>query len=218
VSEFCVIFDLDGTLVDSERQSSQAFLDLLPELDEPVDALVRRYRGMRLAPVLADIEARLGRKLPEEFTPSYRRRVAELFDRELEPMPGAEQLLRSLSVPFCIASAGPPEKIRHSLGRTGLAPRFGERVFSSYVVGSWKPEPGLFLHAANALGFSPEQCIVVEDSDPGLIAAQAAGMRSIHFAPDHIASSIACHARVASLLEIPRLLRLFEQEIHAPAS
>jgi beta-phosphoglucomutase-like phosphatase (HAD superfamily) len=68
----CVIFDLDGTLVDSERQSNQAFLDLLPELGEPVDALVRRYRGMRLLPVLADIEARLGRKLAEDFTPRYR--------------------------------------------------------------------------------------------------------------------------------------------------
>jgi HAD superfamily hydrolase (TIGR01509 family) len=203
----CVIFDLDGTLVDSERQSNQAFLDLLPELGEPVDALVRRYRGMQLLPVLADIEARLGRKLAEDFTPRYRRRVAELFEQHLEPMPGAVQLLQGLTIPFCIASAGPLEKIRHSLARTGLAPHFGERVFSSYVVGSWKPEPGLFLHAANALGFAPEHCIVVEDSDPGLAAAKAAGMRSIHFAPDGVASPIECHARVANLLEIATLLQ-----------
>jgi HAD superfamily hydrolase (TIGR01509 family) len=206
MSNLCVIFDLDGTLVDSERQSSQAFLDLLPELDVPVEALVRRYRGMRLAPVLADLEARLGRKLPDDFTPNYRRRVAELFDQHLEPMPGAVQLLESLAVPFCIASAGPPEKIRHSLGRTGLAPYFGERVFSSYVVGSWKPEPGLFLHAANALGFAPDRCVVVEDSHPGLIAARAAGMRAIHFAPDDIASAVDCHRRITHLLHLPDVL------------
>lgn len=64
MTNVCVIFDLDGTLVDSEFQSNQAFLDLLPEIDEPVTALINRYRGIRLAPVLADLEGRLGRKSP----------------------------------------------------------------------------------------------------------------------------------------------------------
>ena len=206
MASVCVIFDLDGTLVDSESQSNQAFLDLLPEIDEPVTALIERYRGMRLAPVLADLESRLGRKLPDDFPAAYRSRVAELFNQRLDAMPGAKEMLDSLSCAYCIASAGPPEKIRHSLKLSGLAPYFGERVFSSYEVGSWKPEPGLFLHAASTLGFAPNRCIVVEDSDPGLIAANAAGMRAIHFAPDGSASTIDCHARTGSLLNVPRLL------------
>ena len=206
MASVCVIFDLDGTLVDSESQSNQAFLDLLPEIDEPVTALIERYRGMRLAPVLADLESRLGRKLPDDFQVAYRSRVAELFDQRLDAMPGATEMLDSLSCAYCIASAGPPEKIRHSLKLSGLAPYFGERVFSSYEVGSWKPEPGLFLHAASTLGFAPDRCIVVEDSDPGLIAANAAGMRAIHFAPDGSASTIDCHARTGSLVKVPRLI------------
>jgi HAD superfamily hydrolase (TIGR01509 family) len=212
MSGICIIFDLDGTLVDSETQSNQAFLDLLPELDEPIQALVRRYRGMRLAPVLADLEDRIGRKLPESFTADYRSRVAERFEQRLDAMPGAMQLLESLTCSYCIASAGPPEKIRHSLRLSGLAPFFGERVFSSYEVGSWKPEPGLFLHAARSLGFAAEQCIVVEDSDPGLIAAKAAGMRALHYAPDGHASAIECHGRIADLLEVPRFINAAKVE------
>lgn len=206
MAEICVIFDLDGTLVDSESQSNQAFLDLLPELDESVEVLIQRYRGMRLAPVLADLEGRIGRKLPESFQEAYRRRVAELFEQRLEATPGAKQLLETLSCPYCIASAGPPEKIRHSLRLSGLAPFFGDRVFSSYEVRSWKPEPGLFLHAARSLGFAPGQCIVVEDSDPGLIAANAAGMRALHYAPGGLASAIECHGRIADLLDLPKLI------------
>lgn len=198
-----MIFDLDGTLVDSEPQSNQAFLDLLPELAETVGELIHRYRGMRLAAVLVDLEGRLGRKLPESFPADYRRRVAELFDQRLEAMPGAKQMLETLSCPYCIASAGPPEKIRHSLRLSGLAPYFGDRVFSSYEIGSWKPEPGLFLHAARSLGFAPGRCLVVEDSDSGLMAARAAEMRAIHYAPDGLVSKVECHGQIADLLALP---------------
>jgi HAD superfamily hydrolase (TIGR01509 family) len=93
-------------------------------------------------------------------------------------------MLRSLRHSFCIASSGPPEKIAQALAVTGLSEYFGNRFFSSYIVGSWKPEPGLFLHAANTMGFSPQQCVVIEDSEIGLEAAEAAGMRALHFVPD----------------------------------
>jgi beta-phosphoglucomutase-like phosphatase (HAD superfamily) len=55
----CVIFDLDGTLVDSEGLCNQAFLDLLPQLSDAVESLIQRYRGKKLAPILADLEGRL---------------------------------------------------------------------------------------------------------------------------------------------------------------
>lgn len=178
-----IIFDLDGTLVDSETLCNQAFLDLLPALTDTVETLVDRYRGAKLAVTMRDIESRLGITLPDDFEKRYRLRVAELFATDLKPVPGAADMLAALEHSFCIASSGPPEKIAHSLAVTGLAPYFGDRVFSAYVVGSWKPEPGLFLHAAAAMGFAPAQCVVVEDSEVGLAAAAAAGMRVMHFVP-----------------------------------
>lgn len=86
-------------------------------------------------------------------------------------------MLEALTHATCIASSGPPEKIKHALAVTGLDAFFAERFFSSYVVQSWKPEPELFLHAATAMGYAPEQCVVVEDSMVGIDAAEAAGMR-----------------------------------------
>lgn len=181
MANVCVIFDLDGTLVDSETVGTQAFLDLLPELSDPVEVLVRRYRGIKLSAILADIEHRIGKRLPDAFEESYRGRVSELFARGLKPMPGVTAMLDSLSCAKCIASSGPPAKIQQALEVSGLASYFGPCVFSSYDIGFWKPDPGLFLHAAQAMGFMPGQCAVVEDSDVGIQAAIAAGMKAFHY-------------------------------------
>jgi len=183
----CVIFDLDGTLVDSEPLGNQALLDLLPDLDAPVDELVKRYRGLKLSLVLADVEDRLGRKLPERFAADYRLKVAELFDEHLKPMPGVADMLVNLDRPKCIASSGPPEKIAQALNASKLAHYFDGAFYSSYVIGSWKPSPDLFLHAAQDMGFHPDRCIVIEDSVVGVQAALAAGMAVYHYAPPHAA-------------------------------
>jgi HAD superfamily hydrolase (TIGR01509 family) len=181
MNRVCVIFDLDGTLVDSEVLCNQAFLDLLPQLNETVGDLVLRYRGKKLTPILADIENRLGWNLPETFEQHYRQRVSELFCSELKPMPGVIEMLEDLRLPKCIASSGPMSKIRQSLEVSGLASYFGDNLFSSYDVGSWKPDPGLFQYAAKAMGFAPDQCVVVEDSDVGIEAAAAASMRAFRY-------------------------------------
>ncbi|WP_396268123.1 HAD-IA family hydrolase [Ideonella sp.] len=185
----CLIFDLDGTLVDSESLCNQAFLDLLPGLQDSVAVLTERYRGQKLASILVDLAARLEAPLSADFELRYRSRVAELFETQLKPMPGASMLLQNLPLPFCIASGGPLPKIRQALEVSGLAPYVGEtRVFSSYSVGAWKPDPGLFLHAAAAMGFEPAACVVVEDSAVGVQAAQAAGMQALWLTQDSAAA------------------------------
>jgi beta-phosphoglucomutase-like phosphatase (HAD superfamily) len=72
------------------------------------------------------------------------------------------------------------------LSVTGLLPFFERNIFSSYEVGVWKPNPGLFLHAAKTLGVDPSQCVVIEDSLPGIQAGLAAGMSVFALQPEGI--------------------------------
>jgi HAD superfamily hydrolase (TIGR01509 family) len=215
MKDLCVIFDSDGTLVDSERLCNQAFLDLLPDLNEPCEALVERYRGKKLSTILSDLEARIGCSLPEPFEQRYRERVGELFSQELGPTPGVIEMLNALPFASCVASGGPALKIRHALEVSGLSSYFGSRVFSSYEVGSWKPDPGLFLYAAEAMGFMPRYCAVIEDSDVGIQAALAAGMKAFHYLPEGSASTCVGAVAFSDMSELSMLLAQAADQVNA---
>jgi HAD superfamily hydrolase (TIGR01509 family) len=180
------IFDCDGVLVDSEGLSTGLLLKMaapygpLPELETAKSMFI----GRRLSDCINDLERHLGRKLPATFVDDYRSAMAAVFETELKPIDGIGDALDRLTVPVCVASGGPRAKIELSLWATGLLPHVTGRVFSSYEVGVWKPDPGLFLHAAKALGVEPNACVVIEDSLPGMLAGLAAGMRVIAYAPD----------------------------------
>jgi HAD superfamily hydrolase (TIGR01509 family) len=192
-----VIFDCDGTLVDSEPLAFEAIageaeligLALTAEKDGDL------FNGQSMAGCLLAIEQRFGKRLPPGFEASMRHRMAALFRERLQPMPGALRLLQTLGVPCCVASNGPREKIELTLHITGLLPFFRDRIFSAVEVGSFKPGPGLFLHAAQALGAAPARCAVVEDSVSGVQAGLAAGMsvyalRSPQPLPRHLAARV----------------------------
>lgn len=183
-----VIFDSDGTLVDSEVPG----LDVLHEqalalgLDWERDALHERFRGVRMAECAAMLAADSGRGEPgfaDDLLRRIRAAMAERFRQGLSPMPGAEALLLRLAIPFCVATNGPREKAELALGLSGLLPLLAGRIHSAYEVGSFKPDPGLFLHAAASLGVEPARCAVVEDSQPGVEAGLAAGMRVFSLLP-----------------------------------
>lgn len=116
-----------------------------------------------------------GRKLPDNFEKEFRKRSFEAFKTDLLPIPGVHDLIDRIKVPIGVASSGPAEKIRLNLTTTELIDKFGDNIFSSYEIGSWKPEPDIYLYAAKRLGFLPEECAVIEDSEPGVIAAKAGG-------------------------------------------
>src|SRR6478735_811247 len=82
----------------------------------------------------------------------------------------------------CVASSGSHEKMRRTLGKTGLLRRFQGRIYSATEVANGKPAPDLFLHAAASLGAAPRRCAVVEDSAYGVQAARAAGMHVFAYA------------------------------------
>jgi HAD superfamily hydrolase (TIGR01509 family) len=174
-----IIFDCDGTLVESETLANEVMVELVGEqgLSLSTEYALTQFRGAKMADSVAHIENLLGRRLPDDFVPTLRARCEKAFQARLHAVDGALDLVRSLTVPFCVASSGPLEKMKLTLSVTELLPYFEGRLFSSYEIGSWKPEPDLFLHAAKALGVAAHACAVVEDSLPGIQAGIAAGMR-----------------------------------------
>lgn len=172
------IFDCDGTLVDSEVIANEVLLEAVADYGVPLtlDQAVDRFRGGKMAETVAEIEALLGHGLPNDFVPRLRDRMAAAFEARLQPVDGAVDLVKSMKGPICVASSGPMEKIRLNLSLTDLLPYFEGRIFSSYDIGSWKPDPGLLIHAARTMNVEPHDCTVIEDSLPGITAGLAAGM------------------------------------------
>jgi len=182
-----VIFDCDGVLVDTEPVTNRLLAECLTEIGWSVttEESIERFKGLDLHIIQAEAEEVVGRPLPD-LLPTYRARMFETFEREpVDVIEGAIELLDALddlgTPRRCVASNGPMKKMHASLAGAGLIDRFhheGEaRIYSAYDVGVWKPEPGLFLHAAEQMGTRPEDAIVIEDSESGVVAAVRAGMR-----------------------------------------
>jgi len=177
-----VVFDCDGVLVDSERLAVRTEAEILSSLGWPLTEaeIVERFVGRSAAHMRREIERHLGRTLDwdAEFEPRYR----EVFERELVAVPGIGEALDGITSPVCVASSGSHEKMRFTLGKTGLFDHFEGRIFSADQVAHGKPAPDIFLFAAEQMGASPDRCAVVEDSVSGVTAGLAAGMAVFAFA------------------------------------
>ena len=178
-----VIFDCDGVLVDSESLAipvlaSKARLAGSKLTNAEAFTL---FRGQRFAHSVAEIEKRSGIKLPEHFETSFREELALTYEAQLQSIAGIHETLTAITCGFCVASNAPLGKIRQNLKIAGLLAQFEDHIFSAYEVGSWKPDPKLFLHAASTMGVEPSRCLVVEDSIYGIEAAKAAGMKVFGF-------------------------------------
>ena len=205
------IFDCDGVLVDSEDLSAMALLRMASPFGLRLSAADAKslFHGRKLSACLEDIERQIGRALPVDFVDKYRTEMSAVFAAELKPIVGVRDAIDAMDIPRCVASSGPRSKIEFSLTITGLLPYFVGRIFSAYEVGSWKPEPGLFLHAAKACGTEPHACTVVEDSLPGVLAGVAAGMRVLAYIPigDHSIFVAAGATTFRHMQELPELMK-----------
>ncbi|MFZ5783020.1 MAG: HAD family hydrolase [Pseudomonadota bacterium] len=183
-----MIFDCDGVLVDSEPIANASFSQALRRhgLDWTVEETMRRLMGRSLASCLEICEAELGRRLPDDFLVTMQAVTYRNFrEAPLQPVRGVRQAVTALheaGVATCVASSGTHDKMRLTLGLTGLWELFEGRIFSVAEVPRGKPFPDLFLHAAIAMDVQPVSCVVIEDSVPGLQAARAAGMRALAYA------------------------------------
>jgi HAD superfamily hydrolase (TIGR01509 family) len=206
-----VIFDCDGVLVDSEHLAVRVESRYLTELGWPLSEaeVFERFTGQTDAYMHEAIEAQLGDRLPQGWKEQFHARYREAFAAELAPVDGIVEVLDQLTIPTCVASSGSHDKLRFTLGHTGLYQRFEGRIFSGYEVANGKPAPDLFLHAAARMGAEPPRCAVVEDTLFGVQAARAAGMRAFGYAggmtrPERLEGHVTTvfdHMR-----ELPRLL------------
>lgn len=182
-----VIFDCDGVLVDSERITSRVWAGLLTGVGLPTttEESLSTYLGNSMQRCIEIVTEKLGRTPPADLLPSFHAAVKVALEQEVTPVSGVVEVLDALDaagIPHGVASNGEYEKMRTTLGTTGLLTRLDGRFYSAVDVARPKPAPDLFLHVAKQLGLTPTRTIVVEDSPLGVLGAHTAGMTVIGYA------------------------------------
>ena len=200
-NEPLLIFDCDGVLVDSEPVSIAVLLDMLSHLGVEMgeEEAYNRFLGRSVSSMTATLFDDYGIETDIDFLDHMRATLFERFRTELQPISGISETLDRLSAPRCVASSSQPERIRYSLGLTGILDRFEPHIFSATMVKNGKPAPDLFLHAAREMGANPGHCIVIEDSPAGIAAAKAAGMTVFAFTGGSHARFPAFREKIAGL-------------------
>jgi HAD superfamily hydrolase (TIGR01509 family) len=178
-----VIFDCDGVLVDSEVISCRAHSQTLTRHGYPIspEQVLKRFLGVSDREARQIIEKEIGRKLPDDFEAEVKQATLQFYAGDLKAISHVGETIAALDLPTCVASSGTPEKIHHGLTCAGFHDLFAPNIFSASQVTRGKPAPDLFLFAAEQMGASPERCLVIEDSLPGITGARAAGMTAFGF-------------------------------------
>jgi HAD superfamily hydrolase (TIGR01509 family) len=176
-----------------------------------VDEVIAAYMGLSFSTMINDLLTRFPGRLPSNFAQILQARTSETFDHELRAIDGASEALSKIQLRTCVASSSAPERIRHSLLITGLLPHFQERLFSATQVAHGKPKPDLFLFAAEKMSALADDCIVVEDSVPGVQASTSAGMRALGFT-----GGSHCQPGHADKLLLEGAVRTFERMSELP--
>jgi len=195
-------------LVDTEAISNRVLAGLLTEIGLPLtpEQSIETFMGRSWKTVIAWAEDQ-GSPLPEGFRRRYLDGMFAVFEQELQPVPGVIAALDAISLPNCVASSASIEKMRFTLGHTGLWDRFEGRIFSATEVEHGKPAPDLFLHAAATMGWVPADCAVVEDSPAGVEAALRAGMTVFGYAGTTPPARLDGARVFTDMAELPGLLQ-----------
>lgn len=176
-----VIFDCDGTLVDSEVIHNRSISDLLTGMGHSrfnLDYTLTHFAGKGMEEVLRHLEREIG-GLSAGFLQDYVRMVEQRMESALQVLPGVHDVLNGLrgQIRSCVASNGELANVRTAIRVTGLDAYFSSDViFTKDMVARPKPAPDLFLYAAERFKTSPPQTVVIEDSVTGVTAGKAAGM------------------------------------------
>lgn len=209
-----VIFDCDGVLVDTEVIAKQVISESLKTfgLDMSVDQCMEAFVGFTTENVKREIK-KLGVDLPDNWAATIDAEDETRAILGVDLISGVVSTLNALEaakIPYCVASNGKILKMNITLGQHGLLNRFEGAMFSAVELGTAKPEPKLFLHTAETLGVLPENCVVIEDSPAGAMAAKRAGMKCFGFAPRGGGEKLAANDAVVfdAMVKLPALLGL----------
>ena len=200
-----VIFDMDGVLVDSEPLINAAAIAMFREkgwVVQPDDFLP--FVGAGEDRYIGGVAERYGFPLDR---PAAKERTYEIYldlvASQLEPFPGAIALVnacREAGLFLAVASSADLIKVRANLETIGLPIPFWDAVVAGEDVRHKKPAPDIFLSAAEKLGVTPPECVVVEDAVNGIQAAKAAGMRCVAvtttFPPDQLQEAVVVRNRI----------------------
>ena len=217
ISPKLVIFDCDGVLVDSEPLTTLAMQRVVARygLRLELDEIQARFRGVSNNQIHDRVLAHWGVQLPDDIVSLIEEAERIAVEDGLRAIPGVADAVRSVAasgMAVCVGSNGSPDAIAQRLRLTGLYPWFEGRLFSAAVMARGKPHPDVFLHAAETMGFSPSECVVIEDSAAGVQAALAAGMRALAYVASptsDVADSMGVE-RFIDMASLPALLGLSE--------
>lgn len=178
------IFDLDGTLIGTERILVETCLQTLADYGHPVSRdFVLSMVGVSEVEGFRRICAEIGVDLDfDGFSAAWSRANQAAYANGIPLMPGVADLLaqlKSVGIPVAVATNSSTKGAWRKLGLAGIEGAF-QTVIGYDAVTTPKPAPDVFLAAATALGVTPQDCIAFEDSDTGVIAALAAGMTVVH--------------------------------------
>lgn len=184
-----VIFDCDGVLVDTETVANTRLAEFISNAGLPITMVEcrKRFVGLSMKTVRERLLQEDGIDLGDDFVDRWNKGLPGLFGSGLEAIPHvrfAVEAVRNAGIPFCVASSGKIPKMHLTLGATGLLPLLKDVLFSAWSVERGKPYPDLFLHAAGQMGHEPQNCVVIEDSVPGVLAGVAAGMSVFGYCGD----------------------------------
>ena len=210
-----IVFDCDGTLVDSERIGVQVGRRMLADLGVALSEqeFVERFVGCSAQHWSDEITRTVGGSPPADWSRRHDELFVSTLIEQLQPVPGAVEVLDALDrlgVPYRLASNSERSQIVRSLELVGLAERFRDRVHSAHEVARGKPAPDVYLAAAAAEDVEPEHCWVVDDSPFGVAAGLAAGMRTFAFTGGLHPPNRLRHAGADALEDLRDLLPLLE--------
>ncbi len=190
-----VIFDCDGVLIDSEPVSRRLLAEEACSLGWPMtQAYAHRFTGLTWSAIRPIYEAETGRTLPDDWPLVLQDRLIARMADGVPAVAGAKAMLEAiaaLGIPYRVASNSSHQEMVRKFAANAMTALVAGRVHSARDVARGKPAPDVFLAAAQAQGVAPSDCIVVEDSGPGMAAAQAAGMRIVAFTPDMLPPGLA---------------------------